>query len=164
MRQRLSLAQALLGDPQVLILDEPANGLDPAGVAWLRETMQRLAHDEGKAVMLSSHILAEVQETVDTAVVIAEGQFLAEFSLKELEAGERSVVARSPKADELIATIERQDGAKATRSGDEVRITGLPALRVGELALQAGAPLSELHGEHRSLEERYMELTAGKGR
>ncbi|MGH2961317.1 MAG: ATP-binding cassette domain-containing protein, partial [Solirubrobacterales bacterium] len=83
MRQRLSLAQALLGDPDVLILDEPGNGLDPAGLKWLRDTLRGLAHDRGKTVMLSSHILSEVQETVDVAEVIAEGALVREFSLAE---------------------------------------------------------------------------------
>jgi ABC-2 type transport system ATP-binding protein len=164
MRQRLSLAQALLGDPEVLILDEPGNGLDPAGLKWLRDTLRGLAHEQGKTVMLSSHILSEVQETVDVAVVIAEGALVSEFSLADADAGERVVIARAAKADELAAAIEREDGAKATRTGDELRITGLDASRVGEIALGAGVALSELEAEHRSLEDRYMELTQGKGR
>jgi len=102
MRQRLSLAQALLGDPDVLILDEPGNGLDPAGLKWLRDTLRGLAHDRGKTVMLSSHILSEVQETVDVAVVIAEGALMSEFSLADADAGFSALgvmtgtLARSP--------------------------------------------------------------------
>jgi len=164
MRQRLSLAQALLGDPDVLILDEPGNGLDPAGLKWLRDTLRSLAHDEGKTVMLSSHILSEVQETVDVAVVIAEGQLMSEFSLAEADAGERIVIARAPKAQELATAIERTGDARVSRDGEQLRITGLPASRVGEIALEAGVPLSDLELEHRSLEDRYMELTQGKGR
>jgi ABC-2 type transport system ATP-binding protein len=164
MRQRLSLAQALLGDPAILILDEPTNGLDPGGIAWLRDTLRRLAHEGGKTVLLSSHILTEVQETVDTVVVIAEGQLMSEFSLAELGAGEVSVIARSPRGDELAAAVERTEGARVTRRGEELRITGLSAPTVGELALQANVPLSELRAEHRSLEERYLELTSGRGR
>jgi ABC-2 type transport system ATP-binding protein len=164
MRQRLSLAQALLGDPHVLILDEPGNGLDPAGLKWLRDTLRDLAHQQGKTVMLSSHILSEVQETVDVAVVIAEGALMSEFSLKEADAGERVVIARAPKADELVTAIERDGDAHVTRNGDELRITGMTASHVGETALRAGVALSDLETEHRSLEDRYMELTQGKGR
>jgi ABC-2 type transport system ATP-binding protein len=164
MRQRLSLAQALLGDPDVLILDEPGNGLDPAGLKWLRDTLRSLAHERGKTVMLSSHILSEVQETVDVAVVIAEGALMSEFSLAEADAGERVVIARAPKSEELAAAIERGGAGSVRRSADELRITGLDASRVGELALDAGVALSELEVEHRSLEDHYMELTQGKGR
>ena len=164
MRQRLSLAQALLGDPDVLILDEPGNGLDPAGLKWLRDTLRGLAHDQGKTVMLSSHILSEVQETVDVAVVIAEGALMSEFSLAEADAGQHVVIARSPKAEELQAAVERGGEAKVARSGDELRITGSSASRVGELALEIGVALSGLRAEHRSLEEHYMELTQGRGR
>ena len=163
MRQRLSLAQALLGDPDVLILDEPGNGLDPAGLKWVRDTLRGLAHDQGKTVMLSSHILSEVQETVDVAVVIAEGALMSEFSLAD-EAGERVVIARAPKSEELAAAIERAGAGSVRRSAAELRITGLDASRVGEIALEAGVALSELEVEHRSLEDRYMELTQGKGR
>jgi ABC-2 type transport system ATP-binding protein len=163
MRQRLSVAQALLGDPQVLILDEPTNGLDPAGIKWLRETLQRLAHDEGKTVLLSSHILTEVRETVDSVVVIAQGQLASEFSLRDLEAGTGQVIARTPRAEELAAAVGR-DGVTATRDGDVVRISGISSLEVGEAALKAGIPLAELGVQQLELEQRYMELTQGKGR
>ncbi len=163
MRQRLSLAQALLGDPQVLILDEPTNGLDPAGIKWLRETLQRLAHDEGKTILLSSHILTEVRETVDTVVVIAEGQLASEFSLRDLEAGAGQVTARTPQAEQLVAAVERP-GVTAVRDGDAVRISGLTSLEVGEAAVKAGIPLAELTTGHLELEDRYMQLTQGRGR
>jgi ABC-2 type transport system ATP-binding protein len=163
MRQRLSLAQALMGDPQVLILDEPTNGLDPAGIKWLRETLQSLAHDHGKTVLLSSHILTEVRETVDTVVVIAEGQLASEFSLRDLEAGAGQVVARTPEAEQLVAAVQR-DGVTAIGDGEVVRVSGMSSLDVGEAALKAGIALSELRAEHLELEQRYMELTQGKGR
>jgi ABC-2 type transport system ATP-binding protein len=162
MRQRLSLAQALLGDPEVLILDEPANGLDPEGIVWLRQLLRRLAHEEGKTVLVSSHILAEVQATVDTVVVIAEGQLVSEFGVGEL-AGGRTVVARTRQVDRLAEAVER-GGGKAVRSGEELRITGLDPDRVGEIALEAKVALSALGVEQQDLEQRYMELTAGKGR
>jgi ABC-2 type transport system ATP-binding protein len=114
--------------------------------------------------MLSSHILSEVQETVDVAVVIAEGALMSEFSLAEADAGQHVVIARSPKAEELQAAVERGGEAKVARSGDELRITGSSASRVGELALEIGVALSGLRAEHRSLEEHYMELTQGRGR
>jgi ABC-2 type transport system ATP-binding protein len=162
MRQRLSLAQALLGDPQVLILDEPANGLDPEGIIWLRETLRGLAHDHGKTVFLSSHILSEMQETVDSVVVIAEGQLVSEFGVSEL-AGARTVMAGAKDLGALAAAVERA-GGKAERAGAELRITGLDAEAVGEAALAAGVPLNELRVAEQDLESRYMELTAGRGR
>ena len=162
MRQRLSLAQALLGDPQVLILDEPANGLDPEGIIWLRQTLRGLAHDHGKTVFLSSHILTEMQETVDSVVVIAEGQLVSEFGVSEL-AGAQSVLASAKDLGALAAAVERA-GGKVDRVGEELRIGGLDAEAVGEAALAAGIPLNELRVAEQDLESRYMELTAGKGR
>ena len=162
MRQRLSLAQALLGDPQVLILDEPANGLDPEGIIWLRETLRSLAHEHGKTVFLSSHILSEMQETVDSVVVIAEGQLVSEFGVSELAGGE-VVLARAKDSAALSAAVERA-GGKAEPAGDELRITGIGAEAVGEAALAAGVPLNELRVADQDLESRYMELTAGRGR
>jgi ABC-2 type transport system ATP-binding protein len=162
MRQRLSLAQALLGDPQVLILDEPANGLDPEGILWLRETLRRLAHEDGKTIFISSHILSEMQETVDSVVVIAEGQLVSEFTMGELARG-GSVLARAERLDDL-ANAATAAGAKVDRVGEELRITGLEAGAVGELSVKEGIPLSELKVEEQDLEARYMELTAGKGR
>ena len=164
MRQRLALAQALLADPDVLILDEPGNGLDPAGLKWLRDTLRSLAHDDGKTVMLSSHILSEVQETVDVAVVIAEGQLVSEFSLAEADVGEAVVIARAPKAAELASAIEHDGSGRVSQDGEQLRITGVSVARVGEIALEAQVALSDLEAEHRSLEDRYMELTQGKGR
>jgi len=162
MRQRLALAQALLGDPEVLILDEPANGLDPEGILWLRQMLRRLAHEEGKTVLVSSHVLAEVQETVDAVVVIAEGQLVSEFGVGELARG-HAVIARAAQADRLAEAVER-GGGKVVRRGDELSVAGLDSERVGEIALEAGVALSALEAEHQDLEQRYMELTAGKGR
>jgi ABC-2 type transport system ATP-binding protein len=162
MRQRLSLAQALLGDPDILILDEPANGLDPEGIVWLRQMLRRLAHEEGKTVFVSSHILAEMQATVDTVVVIAEGQLVSEFEVGDL-AGGRTVIARAKQADRLAEAVER-GGGKAVRSGEQLSISGLDADRVGEVALEAGVALSALGVEQQDLEQRYRELTAEKGR
>jgi ABC-2 type transport system ATP-binding protein len=163
MRQRLSVAQALLGDPQVLILDEPTNGLDPGGIKWLRDFLHRLAHEDGKTILLSSHILSEVRETVDTVVVIAEGQLASEFSLRDLEARVQQVIARTPQAEQLVGAVGR-DGVRASRDGELVRISGMTSLEVGQAALEAGVALAELRSEHPELEQRYMELTQGKGR
>lgn len=162
MRQRLAIAQALLGDPQVLILDEPANGLDPEGILWMRNTLRSLAHEHGKTVFVSSHILTEMQEIVDTVVVIAEGQLISEFGVGDLVSGE-TVVARTGEVEQLAAAVERA-GGKAIRRGDELSVTGLSAAAVGQAALEAGVALSSLGAEQQDLEARYMELTAGKGR
>ena len=118
MRQRLGLAQALLGDPPVLILDEPANGLDPAGIAWLRQFLRSLA-GEGRTVLVSSHVLSEVQQTVDEIVVIARGRLVRQGSLASLEAGPSVVLLRTPTPDLLAGALAPYS---VTTVGDRLRV------------------------------------------
>lgn len=156
MRQRLALAQALLGDPRVLLLDEPANGLDPAGIAWLRRFLRDLAL-QGRTVLVSSHVLSEVQQTVDEVVVISRGRLVRQGPLAELDAGTASVLVRTPTPDRLREAL---DGApvEALPLG-LLRVGGLTAEQVGRAAYAAGVELHELTPEPGDLERMFLDLT-----
>jgi ABC-2 type transport system ATP-binding protein len=161
MRQRLGIAAALLGDPQVLLLDEPVNGLDPEGVLWIRRLMKRLAA-EGRTVLVSSHLMNEMAVTADHLIVIGRGRLLADCPVAEFtsrRSGER-VLARTPDPARL-ARVVTADGAQAAPGPDgALAVTGMPAPRIAELAAQAGIALYELTPQRASLEEAFMELTA----
>jgi ABC-2 type transport system ATP-binding protein len=158
MRQRLALAATLLGDPQLLVLDEPANGLDPQGLRWLRDFLRALAA-EGRTVLISSHVLSEVAQTVDDVIVIHHGRLVDEGPVDRL-VGPRQVSVRSPRLADLAAVIERA-GARVSRAEDGVLlVSGLGAAQVGDLAFSAGLPLHELAPRAASLEEVFLELTA----
>jgi ABC-2 type transport system ATP-binding protein len=160
MRQRLGIATAMLGDPEVLILDEPANGLDPEGVRWLRELVKGLA-EEGRTVLVSSHILAEVAQTVDSVVIIDHGRLVAQASLKELTAGAPQVVrVRTPRAGDLASALGN-DGVRVERTtSDRLEITGATPERVGVLAAQLGIPILESTSDAANLEDVFFQLTA----
>jgi ABC-2 type transport system ATP-binding protein len=160
MRQRLSVAGALLGDPQLLVLDEPANGLDPEGIRWLRDFLRSFAED-GKTVFISSHVLAEIEQIADEVVIIHRGRLVAHENVGDLRA--RTVGAtrvRSPEAARLGAALERE-GIDVSLDGDRLS-TSAPAPRVGEIAAATGIVLHELTAEAPSLEEAFLELTAGE--
>ncbi len=165
MRQRLGLAATLLGDPELLVLDEPANGLDPQGIRWLRDFL-RAAAAEGRTVLVSSHVLAEVAQTVDDVLVIHRGRLVKSGPIAALTA-EDGVRARSPRAAELAAALER-DGAEVRADGELLIVSGRSSAEVGELAFAAGLPLHELSPEVASLEEVFFQLTsdgeAGEGK
>ncbi|MFG1890738.1 ABC transporter ATP-binding protein [Micromonospora sp. NPDC049051] len=161
MRQRLGIAAALLGDPPVLLFDEPFNGLDPEGVRWVRDLFRRLAA-EGRTVFVSSHLMSEVENCVDRLVVIGRGRLIAEQSLAEFAArGTRATVSvRTPDPAGLAAALEA-DGATVGREDDgTLLVTGLTAARVGDLALAHRIALHGLTHRTASLEEAFMELTA----
>lgn len=161
MRQRLSVAGALLGDPQLLVLDEPANGLDPEGIRWLRDFLRGFANG-GKTVFISSHVLGEMQQLVDEVVIIHHGRLVAHEPVHALTArAAGGTRARSPQADRLREELARA-GLEATVDGDRV-LTGAPAERVGEIAAASGIVLHELTTEAASLEEAFLELTAEGG-
>ena len=166
MRQRLALAGALLGDPQVLILDEPANGLDPGGIRWLRDRLRALA-DDGRTVLLSSHVLAEVAQIADAAVIIRTGRLVALGDLDSIARSVRAglIRARTPQAARLAELLAAQPGIEVTTNGDAQRllVRGTSAARVGELAGQHGIALHELAEERTALEDAYLELTADGG-
>jgi ABC-2 type transport system ATP-binding protein len=151
MRQRMGLAAALLGDPEVLVLDEPANGLDPQGIRWLRDFLRGVA-SQGRTVLVSSHVLSEVQQTVDDVIVISQGRMVTSGPIGGLVT-EGAVRVRSPRATELAAALQR-DGAE-----DTLVVQGRTTEQVGELAFSAGVPLHELTLEVTSLEDVFFRLT-----
>src|SRR5690349_10920472 len=157
MRQRLGLAGALLGDPEVLVLDEPGNGLDPQGIRWLRDLLRSLAA-EGRVVLVSSHVLAEVAQTVDDVVVISRGRLVEQGPVTRLTSGGH-VVVRTPRTAELRAALE-QAGMSATGEGDELMVDADDPARVGDVAFAAGVPVHELTTRASSLEEAFLALTS----
>jgi ABC-2 type transport system ATP-binding protein len=164
MRQRLGLATALLGDPGVLVLDEPANGLDPEGIQWLRGFLRHLAHDQGRTVLVSSHLLAEVEQTADRVVIVGAGRLVRQGSLDELRSGTAgSVLVRSPQAPALADLLRSNGTTVATTDGstDGLTVTGLPVEEVGRRAFAGGIELHELRAHTSGLEEVYFRLTAG---
>jgi ABC-2 type transport system ATP-binding protein len=157
MRQRLGLAAAMLGDPQVLLLDEPANGLDPEGIRWLRGFLRHLSH-EGKTILVSSHMLQEVEQTVDDVVIIANGRLIKQGPISELH-GEATALVRSADPATLAQALDRaglvsspvEDGVLTVHSGD--------LRQIGEVALAAGIAVHELRGKDADLEALFFELT-----
>ena len=165
MRQRLGLAQALVGDPPVLILDEPANGLDPAGIAWLRGLLRALAA-EGRTVLVSSHVLSEVQQTVDDVVVIADGRLVTQGPLVELERSQASVLVRAPERDRLAGSLrEARPHSTVSEGGvDALHVSGWSTAEIGRLAHDQRLELHELTVEPGDLERLFLELTQGVSR
>ena len=162
MRQRLGLAAALLGDPELLILDEPANGLDPGGVRWLRDFLRAFAA-QGRTVLISSHVLAEVAQTVDEVLIINHGKLVVESSLEQLThrtAG--SVRVRTPASAALAAALSRAGIRFSARDDGTVLAHGTTSDQVGDIAFEADVPIHELVGESSSLEEIFLGLTTEK--
>ncbi|WP_067852725.1 ABC transporter ATP-binding protein [Nocardia shimofusensis] len=166
MSQRLGLAGALLGDPKVLLFDEPVNGLDPEGILWIRRFMQRLAA-EGRTVLVSSHLLSEMAQTAEHLVVIGRGKLISDTTTKEFieRASEQSVRVRSPQLDELrsLLTSEnltvREDGSSS--DGPALLVAGVTSDAVGTLASKNNITLFELSPQRASLEEAFMRMTGG---
>jgi ABC-2 type transport system ATP-binding protein len=159
MRQRLGLASALLGDPDLLILDEPANGLDPEGVRWLRDFLRNYAKG-GRTVLVSSHVLAEVAQTVDNVLIIAKGRLVIESPLSGLTSRVGgSVRVRSPQASQLAEALRREGVEVSTSPDGALIVTGAPIERVGEIAAANSVVLHELSAAGASLEEIFLELT-----
>jgi ABC-2 type transport system ATP-binding protein len=158
MRQRLGLAAGLLGDPEVLILDEPANGLDPQGIRWLRDLLRSFAA-EGRTVLISSHVLAEVAQTVDDVVIIHRGRLVRQAAMAEVLAqAEGSTLVRTPDPGRLRSLLT--ESGFAVHSSDDGRLTvAAPPERVGEIAAAHGVVLHELMVERATLEEAFLELT-----
>ena len=159
MRQRLGLAAALLGEPDLLVLDEPANGLDPEGVRWLRDFLRTFA-SEGRTVLVSSHVLAEVAQTVDQVLIISHGRLVVEASLDDLTARVGGAVrVRSADSSQLAAALSRENLKTTKRDEHVLLVNGATAERVGEIAFASGVPVHELVAEGTSLEEIFLELT-----
>jgi ABC-2 type transport system ATP-binding protein len=158
MRQRLALAAALLADPAVLILDEPTNGLDPEGIAWLRAFLRERAR-QGGTVLISSHLLSEVQQTVDDVVIIRKGTLVHAGPLADLGGdGAAPVVVRTPEPDRLVAALG-PDAQVTLRPDGAIVVTGSSPAQVGHLAFGAGCELHELSSGMRDLERVFLELT-----
>jgi ABC-2 type transport system ATP-binding protein len=160
MGQRLGIAAALLGDPQVLLLDEPVNGLDPEGVLWVRNLMKRLAA-EGRTVFVSSHLMNEMAVTADHLIVIGRGRLIADCSTSEFveRSADKSVLVRSPEAGRLAQVVESAGGVVRREADGGLTVTRMEAERVGELAAAQAIVLHALVPQRASLEEVFMELT-----
>jgi ABC-2 type transport system ATP-binding protein len=158
MRQRLGLAAALLGDPPVLVLDEPANGLDPQGIRWLRTFLRQLA-GQGRTVLVSSHVLPEVEQTADDVLVLAQGRLVRQGTLTELSAGAAtSTLVRSPDATRLVELLTAAGVPGRWSAADELRVDAPPE-RVGELAAEHGVVLHRLTAGAGGLEDVFLQLT-----
>jgi ABC-2 type transport system ATP-binding protein len=160
MGQRLGIAAALLGDPPVLMLDEPVNGLDPEGVVWIRTLLKSLAA-QGRTVLLSSHLMSEMALTADRLIIIGRGRLITQTTVADLLASSADgpVRARSPQAAALAAALRARGATIAGQDGDTLTVTGVSADAVGEVARAGGFTLTELSALQPSLEDKYMELT-----
>ncbi|MFB9682165.1 ABC transporter ATP-binding protein [Streptosporangium vulgare] len=157
MGQRLGIAVALLGDPKVLLFDEPVNGLDPEGIKWIRELMRGLA-GEGRTVLVSSHLMSEMAQTADHLVVIGRGRLIADIGIGEFVRQGSNVLVRTDDKDRLVPHLVEAGGSVQEGTDGSFIVTGLEARRIGEAALAAGVVLTELTPQ-RSLEQAYMDLT-----
>ena len=162
MGQRLGIAAALVGDPKVLLFDEPVNGLDPEGVLWIRTLLKSLAA-EGRTVFVSSHLMSEMALTADRLIIIGRGRLIAETTIGDLLQGASGnhIRVRSPEAGELARLLTAQGADVIRQDHDTLRITGATSDTIGEIARSNGLTLRELSAHQVSLEERYMELTSG---
>jgi ABC-2 type transport system ATP-binding protein len=163
MGQRLGIAAALLGDPEVLILDEPANGLDPEGILWIRNLLKGLAA-EGRTVFVSSHLMAEMAQTAEHLVIIGRGRLIADTSVAEIVAEAShgaAVLVRTPRASELRDALAGEDVTVTSSEREALEVHGLTSAEVGEAALRHNIVLHELTPQRASLEQAFMRLTGG---
>jgi ABC-2 type transport system ATP-binding protein len=160
MAQRLGIAAALLGDPPILMFDEPVNGLDPEGIRWIRGFLRSLAA-EGRAVFVSSHLMSELEDTADHLIVIGRGRLIADASVSAVlaAASDDRVAIRTPARAEAITVLTGAGGAVASTDGDTLLVSGLAPDRVAALVVGQGLPLYALTPHQASLEDAYMELT-----
>lgn len=160
MAQRLGIAAALLGDPQVLLFDEPVNGLDPEGIRWIREFFRSLAH-EGRTVFVSSHLMSEMAVSADQIIVIGRGHFITEGSVDQLTASASgSVLVRSADNGRLRSDLEQRGAVVEAPNDQTITVSGVDAETIGAMAFAAGVAVFELTPQRASLEEVFMDLTA----
>jgi ABC-2 type transport system ATP-binding protein len=161
MSQRLGIAATMLGDPQVLMFDEPVNGLDPEGILWIRNLMKALA-GEGRTVFVSSHLMSEMENTADHLIVIGRGKLIAETTMSEFiaQASGTAVRVRTPSADQFVRAVTGKGATSVTGTDGAVEVRGMSAEQIGDLAFAEGIRLHELTTVRASLEEAFMELTA----
>jgi ABC-2 type transport system ATP-binding protein len=160
MRQRLGIAAAMLGDPPVLMFDEPFNGMDPEGIVWMRGFLRSLA-DEGRAVLVSSHLMSELEGSADHLVVVGRGKVIADTTVAELiaAASDDRVTVRTTAGPEAMAALTRAGATVAATDRDRLTVSGLPTERIVALLSDRGVPFSEISAHRATLEEAYMELT-----
>jgi ABC-2 type transport system ATP-binding protein len=158
MRQRLGIAAALLGDPEVLLLDEPVNGLDPEGIRWVRELLRGLA-DDGRTVLVSSHLMSEMEDTADHLVVLGRGRLLADVPMEELLGAHSAVRVRTPQGPTLADALRRAGSRVELEIDGALRVEGLGLQEVGDVAFLADVRLHELTRVTASLEAAYLALT-----
>lgn len=156
MKQRLGLASALLGDPEILILDEPANGLDPAGIAWLRTMLRQMAA-QGRTILVSSHVLSEVSQTVDDIVIINDGKLRFAGALSDL--ADQSVTVRTHEVQRLRDVLVSRGFEVASSDSSSLRVTNATGEQIGQVAAKEGIVLSNLSDDSGSLEEAFLRLT-----
>jgi ABC-2 type transport system ATP-binding protein len=162
MRQRLALATALLGDPQVLVLDEPANGLDPEGMAWLRSFLKSFAAT-GRTVLVSSHLLREMEHTVDQVVIVSRGECMYNGQVEQLRAEQRSrVLVQAADTDKLVGALHEADLDVEYLEDGRLAVLGTESRAVADLALEAGVALYSMQDEHDDLEQLFFKLTSGQ--
>ena len=161
MSQRLGLAQALLGDPPILMLDEPVNGLDPEGIRWVRELLKSLA-GEGRAVFVSSHLMSEMAQMAEHLIIVGRGRLIADTSMTEfINSNVRSHVrVRSPQHTELAEELTRRGATVGTGADGYLEVTGMECPAVGDVAAEGHLTVHELYGHNVSLEEAFMDLTS----
>jgi ABC-2 type transport system ATP-binding protein len=161
MSQRLGIAATLLGDPKVLMFDEPVNGLDPEGILWIRNLMKALA-GEGRTVFVSSHLMSEMENTADHLIVIGRGKLIAASSMKDFvaSASGASVRVRTPSTDQLVRAVTAKGATTSTDDDGAIEVRGMSTEQIGDLAFSEGIRLHELTTVRASLEEAFMELTA----
>ena len=160
MAQRLGIAAAMLGDPPVLLFDEPVNGLDPDGIRWIRVFLRSLA-DEGRAVLVSSHLMGELEGVADELVVIGRGRLIAQASVPELLASRANgrVHLRTPQVAEVMTALAGAGGTVTSREADAVVVSGLDPDRIATVVVEHGLRLHELYRERTSLEDAFIDLT-----
>jgi ABC-2 type transport system ATP-binding protein len=164
MRQRLGIAAAMLGDPGVLVLDEPANGLDPEGIRWMRELLQGLAA-KGRTVLVSSHLLSEMQALADDVVIVAAGRLVRQGTVTDVLASMSDsdrVQVRTPEPEKLTAALRNLGAAVTTDGPGSFLVSGATAATIGDTALATGVALHHLSTEHPDLEDVFLDLTQGK--
>jgi ABC-2 type transport system ATP-binding protein len=161
MRQRLGIAAALLGDPPILMFDEPVNGLDPEGVHWIRGFLRRLAA-EGRAVLVSSHLMSELEDTADHLVVVGRGRLIADTTVRQMlaAASDGRILVRTPAAAEATTVLVAAGGSVRTVEPGELAVAGLPADRLVGLLAEHRVPITEVTAHRPSLEQAYLALTA----
>jgi ABC-2 type transport system ATP-binding protein len=162
MSQRLGIAATLLGDPKMLMFDEPVNGLDPEGILWIRNLMKALA-SEGRTVFVSSHLMSEMENTADHLIVIGRGKLIADCTMREFvaRASGAAVRVRTPSTEQLVRAVSAKGATAGVDEDGSIEVRGMTTEQIGDLAFGEGIRLHELTTVRASLEEAFMELTAG---